>query len=375
MPRKAKRKRVYRTKEETKEQKRIKQKQKQKQEQTVNIKVGSSGSTAPSTPTIISNTHYVPQQQNNDNLLAFLMKSFGNRPEQPVVNELPQTFRNTNVGEDIPQQSLVKQIQRPNKSAKTSWDNMSDISHPDDVSLQISEDTPPIQRAIPIQEEILLKPRLTRTPKRIPYNAEMLSEDEAGVSTIPVQYPTVIRNTQQITDNHLERLIRSSGNEQEKSIIKDLPKPFQSASIGEDIPTQTLVDQATPRKALPTLPPIKDALVNKADTVDQATEPAYPAELNEKNVSRRLKEVRPDDNEVTSDLQDTFSPGKLQEQKLQNKHLQNAISSIFAGDKNRINDYIKDFKVRKGLPKDTYFKNLNRQQLLQVLDDLKSQEL
>ena len=119
MPRKAKKKRVYRTKEETKERKRLKQKQ--KQQQNVNIKVGSSGSAPQSIPTVISNTHYVPQQQNNDNLLALLMKSFGNRQEQPLIKELPKTFSNAGIGEDVPQQSLVDTVTQNNIRPEDEW--------------------------------------------------------------------------------------------------------------------------------------------------------------------------------------------------------------------------------------------------------------
>ena len=119
MPRKAKKKRVYRTKEETKERKRLKQKQ--KQQQNVNIKVGSSGSAPQSIPTVISNTHYVPQQQNNDNLLALLMKSFGNRQEQPLIKELPKTFSNAGTGEDVPQQSLVDTVTQNNIRPEDEW--------------------------------------------------------------------------------------------------------------------------------------------------------------------------------------------------------------------------------------------------------------
>mgnify|MGYP006276183305 CR=1 FL=1 len=179
MPRKAKKRRVYRTKEETKERKRLKQKQRQRQEQNVNIKVGSSGSSSQQIPTVISNTHYVPQQQNNDNLLAFLMKSFGNRQEQPVIKELPKTFRNMSVGEDVPIQNLVEQVQRP-ISPNTMWDNMSDITHSnsDFTSLKISEDTPSIQEGF---ETILPKPKLKRTQNNEDRIKEKMETDQMAM--------------------------------------------------------------------------------------------------------------------------------------------------------------------------------------------------
>jgi hypothetical protein len=167
MPRKAKKRRVYRTKEETKERKRQKQKQRQKQEQNVNIKVGSSGSSPQSIPTVISNTHYVPQQQNNDNLLALLMKSI--KQEQPVIKELPKTFRNMSIGEDVPIQSLSDQVQFPNDDQ-----SISDNSYATQVKV-IDDDAYPIEN-----NEQNITERL-KPPIAIP----ILDEDEEYMEVVP----------------------------------------------------------------------------------------------------------------------------------------------------------------------------------------------
>lgn len=174
MPRKAKRKRVYRTKEETKQRKKLKQKQRQKQEQNVNIKVGSSGSSSQPIPTVISNTSYVPQQQNNDNLLALLMKTI--RQEQPVIKELPKTFRNVSVGEDVPIQSLSDQVQFSNDDQSISDNSNSteakiidDEAYPIENNEQNITERLKTQVAIPIlnidEEDQIIFSRKDEVPK------------------------------------------------------------------------------------------------------------------------------------------------------------------------------------------------------------------
>lgn len=88
---------------------------------------------------------------------------------------LPQSFRDANVGEDVPIQSLVEQVQQP------MWDNMSDISYLNDggVSLQISEDTPSIPDVLP-------KPKLKRTQNNEDRIKEKMETDQMGMEDVNV---------------------------------------------------------------------------------------------------------------------------------------------------------------------------------------------
>jgi hypothetical protein len=88
---------------------------------------------------------------------------------------LPKSFRDANVGEDVPIQSLVEQVQQP------MWDNMSDISYLNDdgVSLQFSEDTPSIP-------EVLPKPKLNRTQNNEDRIKEKMETDQMGMEDVNV---------------------------------------------------------------------------------------------------------------------------------------------------------------------------------------------
>lgn len=88
-----------------------KMKQKQKQIQTVNIKIGGTKEQKEQQhyPTVVSNTHYVPQQTNNENLLLHLINSV---KEQNKPLPIPSVFANK-IDETSPHKSLLNQATEP----------------------------------------------------------------------------------------------------------------------------------------------------------------------------------------------------------------------------------------------------------------------
>lgn len=155
------------TKGGTKSAKKLKQKQ--KQFQTVNIKIGGAKEQQdqPRYPTVISNTHYVPQT-NNENMLLQLINSVKehNRP-LPI----PPVFSNK-IGEDTPNKSLLKQATEPrSKSSKTLFSG--------DLSNILDDDT---QLPIENNEEHITVRKKTKGSKHLNEN----TEDSSMAVAVPI---------------------------------------------------------------------------------------------------------------------------------------------------------------------------------------------